>query len=60
VPAYGLWGLVPVNSVIFILFTYSFFKPQTPQDWRYIGLTDFLDQRDREIIAFGRPDLAAS
>jgi hypothetical protein len=28
-PAYGLWGLVLVNSFVFILFAYSFFKPQT-------------------------------
>ena len=28
-PAYGLWGLVLINSAIFILFAYSFFKPQT-------------------------------
>ena len=33
-PAYGLWSLVIVNSVVFILFAYSFFKPQTPRDWR--------------------------
>jgi protein-S-isoprenylcysteine O-methyltransferase Ste14 len=33
-PAYGLWSLVIVNSVVFIFFAYSFFKPQTPQDWR--------------------------
>jgi protein-S-isoprenylcysteine O-methyltransferase Ste14 len=32
--AYGLWGLVLVNSVVFILFAYSFFKPRTPRDWR--------------------------
>jgi protein-S-isoprenylcysteine O-methyltransferase Ste14 len=31
---YGLWGLVIVNSVIFILFAYTFFKPQTARDWR--------------------------
>ena len=30
--AYGV--LVLVNSVIFILFAYSFFKPQTTRDWR--------------------------
>ena len=36
-PAYGLWGLVIVNSVIFILFAYSFFKPQTGRDWRSFG-----------------------
>lgn len=34
VPAYGLWGLVIINSVIFIGFAYSFFKPQTKTDWR--------------------------
>ncbi|TIU19862.1 MAG: isoprenylcysteine carboxylmethyltransferase family protein, partial [Mesorhizobium sp.] len=34
---YGLWGLVIVNSVIFILFAYSFFKPETPRDWRSFG-----------------------
>ena len=33
-PAYGLWGLVVINSVVFILFAYSFFKPQTARDWR--------------------------
>jgi protein-S-isoprenylcysteine O-methyltransferase Ste14 len=36
-PAYGLWGLVLVNSVVFILFAYSFFKPRTPRDWRSFG-----------------------
>src|SRR6266705_2026630 len=36
-PAYGLWGLVLVNSVVFILFAYSFFKPQTSRDWRSFG-----------------------
>ena len=36
-PAYGLWGLVVINSVIFIFFAYSFFKPQTGRDWRSFG-----------------------
>ena len=36
-PAYGLWGLVIVNSIIFILFAYSFFKPRTTRDWRSFG-----------------------
>jgi protein-S-isoprenylcysteine O-methyltransferase Ste14 len=36
-PAYGLWGLVLVNSVVFILFAYSFFKPRTGRDWRSFG-----------------------
>jgi len=37
VPAYGLWSLVIINSAIFILFAFSFFKPQTPRDWRSFG-----------------------
>lgn len=34
---YGLWSLVVVNSVIFILFAYTFFKPRTGRDWRSFG-----------------------
>lgn len=33
-PAYGLWGLVILNSVLFVGFAFSFFKPQTKTDWR--------------------------
>ena len=33
-PAYGLWLLVIVNSAVFIIFAFSFFKPQTKRDWR--------------------------
>ena len=36
-PAYGLWGLVLINSAIFIMFAFTFFKPQTPRDWRSFG-----------------------
>lgn len=36
-PAYGLWLLVFVNSAIFILFAFSFFKPRTSRDWRSFG-----------------------
>ena len=32
--AYGLWLLVAFNSAIFIMFAFSFFKPQTARDWR--------------------------
>ena len=35
--AYGLWSLVIINSAVFILFAYSFFKPQTGRDWRSFG-----------------------
>jgi protein-S-isoprenylcysteine O-methyltransferase Ste14 len=37
-PAYGLWSLVVINSAIFILFAFSFFKPATRRDWRPIHL----------------------
>jgi protein-S-isoprenylcysteine O-methyltransferase Ste14 len=36
-PAYGLWSLVVINSAIFIIFAYSFFKPRTNRDWRSFG-----------------------
>ncbi len=36
-PAYGLWALVLINSAVFILFAYSFFKPRTGRDWRSFG-----------------------
>ena len=32
--AYGLWSLVIINSLIFIIFAFSFSKPQTKRDWR--------------------------
>lgn len=35
--AYGLWGLVIVNSLVFIIFAFSFFKPNSPRDWRTFG-----------------------
>jgi protein-S-isoprenylcysteine O-methyltransferase Ste14 len=35
--AYGLWSLVILNSVLFIFFAFSFFKPQTKRDWRSFG-----------------------
>ncbi|MEQ8733290.1 MAG: isoprenylcysteine carboxylmethyltransferase family protein [Rhodospirillaceae bacterium] len=36
-PSYGLWTLVILNSVIFIAFAFSFFKPRTTRDWRSFG-----------------------
>ena len=32
--AYGLWSLVVINSLIFIIFAFSFSKPRTKRDWR--------------------------
>ena len=37
IPAYGLWTLVIINSAIFIMFAFSFFKPKTKRDWRTFG-----------------------
>ena len=34
IPAYGLWGLVVVNTLVFVGFAFSFFKPSTARDWR--------------------------
>jgi methanethiol S-methyltransferase len=37
IPAYGLWTLVIVNSLVFIIFAFSFAKPQNARDWRSFG-----------------------
>ena len=51
--AYGLWGLVLVNSVVFILFAYSFFKPRTPRDWRsFSAFSAFLVALFAEMYGF--------
>jgi protein-S-isoprenylcysteine O-methyltransferase Ste14 len=36
-PAYGLWPLVIINSALFIMFAFSFAKPQSKRDWRSLG-----------------------
>lgn len=35
--AYGLWPLVIINSLVFIIFAFSFAKPQSKRDWRSFG-----------------------
>jgi protein-S-isoprenylcysteine O-methyltransferase Ste14 len=35
---YGLWMLAALNSIVFILFAYSFFKPVNGRDWRSFGM----------------------
>jgi len=35
--AYGLWTLVVINSLVFIIFAFSFYKPRTQRDWRSFG-----------------------
>lgn len=44
-PAYGLWFLVVVNSAVFILFAFSFFKPRTRRDWRSFGVKSCIDRK---------------
>ena len=34
-PAYGLWSLVIINSLVFIIFAFSFRETQTKRDWRW-------------------------
>jgi len=36
-PEYGLWWVVAINSLIFITFAFSFFRPRSPRDWRSFG-----------------------
>jgi methanethiol S-methyltransferase len=35
--AYGLWTLVIINSLVFIIFAFSFARPQSTRDWRSFG-----------------------
>jgi len=35
--AYGLWGTVLFNILLFGVFTYTAFKPTTKKDWRTMG-----------------------
>ena len=35
---YGLWSLVILNSLMFIIFAFSFAKPRTTRDWRSLGM----------------------
>jgi protein-S-isoprenylcysteine O-methyltransferase Ste14 len=35
--SYGLWSLVVINSLVFVIFAFSFTKPRTARDWRSFG-----------------------
>lgn len=35
--AYGHWNLVIVNSLVILIFAFSFFRPSTRRDWRTFG-----------------------
>lgn len=50
---YGLWSLVLVNSAVFTIFAFSFFKPKTKRDWRSFGaFTAFLVALFTEMYGF--------
>ncbi len=51
--AYGLWSLVVINSLVFIIFAFSFTKPKTPKDWRSFGaFSAFLAALFTEMYGF--------
>ena len=51
--AYGLWGSVLFNIVMFVAFAYLAFKPQTKKDWRTLGaFTSFLVALFAEMFGF--------
>jgi methanethiol S-methyltransferase len=53
VPSYGLWSLVVINSAVFIIFAFTFFKPQTKRDWRSFGaFSGFLVALFAEMYGF--------
>ncbi len=35
--SYGMWGLVIINTAIFLIFAFSFTHPKTKRDWRSFG-----------------------
>jgi protein-S-isoprenylcysteine O-methyltransferase Ste14 len=51
--AYGLWSLVILNSVLFIFFAFTFFKPTTARDWRsFSAFSAFLVALFTEMYGF--------
>ena len=56
---YGLWVLVILNSAIFIVFAFSFGKPQSPRDWRsfdaMVKTLQGLKQDETMLVQSGRP-----
>jgi len=52
-PAYGLWGLVIINTAVFVIIAFSFTKPQTRRDWRSFGaLSAFIVALFTEMYGF--------
>lgn len=62
---YGLWLLVLLNSAIFIMFAFSFFKPQTGRDWRIFGVFSafiialFVELYGFPLTILGAPHIAS-
>lgn len=50
--AYGLWGLAIVNTAVFIVFAFSFFKLKTSRDWRSLAFSAFLVALFAEMYGF--------
>lgn len=52
-PAYGLWSLVIINSLVFIIFAFSFAKPRSSRDWRsFSAFSAFLVALFTEMYGF--------
>lgn len=52
-PAYGLWSLVIINSLVFIIFAASFSHPQSKRDWRsFSAFSAFLVALFSEMYGF--------
>ena len=34
---YGLWALVVINTIVFVVFAFSFFHPRSRRDWKAMG-----------------------
>ena len=53
ISGYGLWSLVIINSLVFIIFAFSFFKPQSKRDWRsFSAFSAFLVALFTEMYGF--------
>jgi len=50
---YGLWPIVIFNSLIFIIFAFSFVKPKNSRDWKSLGMfSAFIIALSTEMYGF--------
>lgn len=50
---YGLWPLVIISSLVFIVFAFSFVRPKTSRDWRSLsGFSAFIVALFTEMYGF--------